>query len=226
MAENFTLLLILLFSQDSVNINNLETSDIHKAIQGHDIEKFKSIIKASKDVKSKDGHNVVEMIIISGDDKLFDSALNAGVDIHKATTKDESSLHLAARSKSTLILKKIIDNGGDLSKNDASGLCPLSIAICSKKNDNINEILKHKNNGVNRISKIGMKPIHYAAVMGDVKILENLILHGAAISDNTREGENVLDLATRNGNTELIKWVSSHHPEIKLSQSKDIIITD
>ena len=51
----------------------------------------------------------------------------------------------------------------------------------------------------------GASLLHYAAIRGDIKLVQELVSQGADVNEKTRFGETVLHCAAFSGNQELVK---------------------
>jgi len=84
-------------------------------------------------------------------------------------------------------------------------------------NENIDEVQLQLDAGadVNEENSIGYTPLHYAAGVGRIDILELLIEHGANINatDSSNKGATPLDYAHWKGQTEVIEVLKTHNAQ-------------
>ena len=84
-------------------------------------------------------------------------------------------------------------------------------------NENIDEVQLQLDAGtdVNEENAIGYTPLHYAAGVGRIDILELLIEHGANINatDSSNKGATPLDYAHWKGQTEVIEVLKTHNAQ-------------
>ena len=92
-------------------------------------------------------------------------------------------------------------------------------------NENIDEVQLQLDAGtdVNEENAIGYTPLHYAAGVGRIDILELLIEHGANINatDSSNKGATPLDYAHWKGQTEVIEVLKTTSPKAFLLAPKD-----
>lgn len=76
-------------------------------------------------------------------------------------------------------------------------------------------LLARKDVDINEVDGIGMQPIHYACIYGELEILKILLQEGADIDTPTKKGDYPLDIAVCEGNFEVAQYLISRGARIK-----------
>ncbi|QRM15422.1 ankyrin repeat protein [Mudlarkpox virus] len=87
--------------------------------------------------------------------------------------------------------------------------------ICSNKMKNIENIKRILNYGVSidAVDSDGFTALHYAIIYSNIKAIKILLDYDADVNINTKNGDDVLDLAVKTKNTEIILEVIKHYSD-------------
>lgn len=76
-------------------------------------------------------------------------------------------------------------------------------------------LLGRKDVDINYMDGLGMQPIHYACLYGELEILKALLQYNVNINSPTRQGEYGLDIAVREGNFETAQYLVNKGARVK-----------
>ena len=119
----------------------------------------------------------------------------------------KTALHIAARDSNGDVVRMLIDAGWSPGVRDNFGLTPLHEA----KNERVLQLLL-KGGGVRSIEAAdsdGLRPLHLAAIEGNVEMIHVLINAGAKINPVTIDGETAVHLAAMNGNLNVVETLEN-----------------
>ena len=110
--------------------------------------------------------------------------LSNGVPVDLRNNYGETALHLAARRRNTDVVRLLLSNGADANATDKRGGTPLEYPSGFVDNRQLNyqetvEILIEHGADVRHIDRNGEAAIHEAVFLGNVKVVEILLQHGA-----------------------------------------------
>ena len=110
--------------------------------------------------------------------------LDALIGYNKFRQTPEFGTFIKAKDKSVFTLSKIIDEGGKIYK-----------AINCEDFKTIKEILEKEPGLINRLSKVGWAPMHWATYRGNIEILNYIIKKGGNVNIKSQRGYTPLSLA-------------------------------
>lgn len=134
-----------------------------------------------------------------------------------------SSLHAAASSGHTEIVKEILRARPDFArKKDIHGCTPLHVA-CSKGHlDITREILKPDSDLSSVQDSEGRTPLHYAAIKGRINIIDEILSANIGSAEIiTFNGETILHLAVKNNHSEVVRFLLENFNISKLLNLHD-----
>ncbi len=161
------------------------------AIAAKQPEIVRFLIEARCDVNAKDfdGEPPLCLAIRKEHNELAKIIINSsGCDLNKVDPVTwNSPLCVAINQGHLKVVKWLIDAGCDINKRGKTENTPLHFAVFFEKTGMIKAILDSKLVQVNRVNKNGLAPIHIAAAVSDIKIMESLIVQCDLVIDADEE---------------------------------------
>ena len=200
----------LLKSENDKNV----TLEFHKACIAGDLTKVTKLLsrKEQIDVKALNEKRTLHKAVSSGFTEIVKILLNIGVNINGLDFYGEMPLHLAVHYKADLLIVQILlENGANIEARDSEDKTALYKACQYQKHEIVQELLKH-NPEIDAVSKAshGTTPLQAAAFVGNVKIFEELMKHGANIDHLDFSKMSVLTYAVFGSNVHIVKKLLNH----------------
>jgi len=117
-------------------------------------------------------------------------------------------LHLAAFAGNTRGIEVLLSSGAtlDLASHNKFHNTPLVLSVLSDQYDAASALLA-KGANVEAAEEGGVRALHLAAELGDVRLLGLLLEHRAMVDARTDDGKTALDLATKRGRREAASFL-------------------
>eukprot|EP01100_Stratorugosa_tubuloviscum_P003352 TRINITY_DN180_c1_g1_i1.p1 TRINITY_DN180_c1_g1~~TRINITY_DN180_c1_g1_i1.p1 ORF type:complete len:264 (+),score=142.74 TRINITY_DN180_c1_g1_i1:152-943(+) len=113
----------------------------------------------------------------------------------------------AVRANDLKRIKECLEHGADVNVIDHSVNEVTALMIAAEQGLNIIvKVLIEKGANINAASKIGLRPVHFAAASGRATVLNTLFNKGADINAITQSGKTILHKAAFSGDEELLLW--------------------
>ena len=115
-------------------------------------------------------------------------------------------LHVAARRGHKVVVKLLLDGGGDPNRADWDGFTPLHNAANGGHNEVVKLLLERGADG-NKQTKFGRTrtPLHWAAKHGYKEIVQTLLDKGAKPNKTDNDGKTPISLAHQQGHMDIVK---------------------
>lgn len=152
-----------------------------------------------------DGRSVLRVILEAKPSPEFvDIALKAGAPTGDRDRMGATALHAAVSQAYSEIARRLVAGGADIFARDRDGNSPLSLAMAAGT-DLLGSIVSASN--VNSKDLLGNRPLHYAALAGNVQAAEYLLSLGADRTSRNSAGDSAADTAARRGFKELAEKI-------------------
>ncbi|XP_071094679.1 putative ankyrin repeat protein RF_0381 [Haliotis cracherodii] len=191
--------------------NTLQTPVLVAAMAGK-TKVFQLLIKRGADIaKTHDSTKLLEYACKSGAADLVKCVLNLPkVDINCDLSDGATPLLYVALLGNTKVFKLLVRKGADVTKVDDYKENILHRS-CKKGNlEIVRYVLTQNMVDINSKQGEGMTAVLLAAQSGTRDVFDLLTEEGADLSVVNTDGENVLHLACREGNEDIVKYVLSH----------------
>lgn len=206
-----------------VRADSGRTSLIVAAQEGR-LEIVNELLNRNADIEIYDlqGATVLHHMAQIGRADIMDMLLKKTNKVDIITNKVEkvTPLYMASLNGHLELVKMLLDHGADINfvRSD-NGFTVLSAAIFNKNIAVVNELL---NRGVDtNILVQGFPPLHCAAQLGDIDIMEMILCKTGNIdtkSKNVVEGT-ALSMASSQGNSNAVKWLADRGADINIQCS-------
>ena len=186
-----------------VNENDFhDNTPLHIACTEGFLDTVKVLIehKAQVENKNEDEKTPFHLAAENGHVDVVDFILKENKNTMSDCDEDgNTALHLAASSKMTNTLERLIDNGSDVRRRNNRDWTPLDCAAAAGAYNCAQKLLDD-NADVDSVDKNGTTPLHLTAAHGHPRVAELLIEKGARIDRVNTDGKNALELAILNNN--------------------------
>lgn len=161
----------------------------------------------------------------AGDEMTMQLLLNKGANVEVMDHWDQTALHVAAAYRKEAIVQLLLDHGADHSARNVAKCTALHIASDGSYESNgstINQretIIMHLlDSGANVESndKKGNTPLHYAALEGNVRILQLLLDRGANLETKCGDGKPALHNAAQRLRPEAVQLLLDRGADCKV----------
>ncbi|MEM6724353.1 MAG: ankyrin repeat domain-containing protein [Bacteroidota bacterium] len=153
-------------------------------------------------------------IACRGNLELLDSLLNTQYDINAKNKYDRhrSLLHYAIGCNQDPVFQYLLDRGINVNILDDEGQTPLFTAVRNNKTAAAIALIQHGAN-VNVIDQFGYTPLHKSVLYNNASITRLLLEKGVHLEVINNKGNTALDIAQREGFTELEALLLAAHPK-------------
>jgi ankyrin repeat protein len=128
-----------------------------------------------------DSFSLLKKAIEENDFQAFTLQFDLEKDLSKLNERGETLLHVACSSKALPFIAALIEKGANYQALDSEGFTPLDRAICYGYSNVVQEYVQH---GIPLQSAVAKaRPIHIAAVRGDVEQLHVLQASGSNLTE-------------------------------------------
>lgn len=129
--------------------------------------------------------------------------LKRGLDVNYADSTGYSLLMLAARTGSKNSVNLLLANGAKVYQRNMYGDDALLLATFAGREDIVDLLLAK--GAVAEANRDGWTPLHYAAFIGNLPLIERFIKLGIGVNAATANGLTPLSLAAMNGHDEAVR---------------------
>ncbi|CAM9915131.1 unnamed protein product [Ectocarpus sp. 12 AP-2014] len=149
--------------------------------------------------------NAVSSPVRSGCLEVVRRLLKAGSSVTVRDTMGNLPVHGAAFGGNRLVMKAVLEAGGDVMSRNGQGHTPLMIATQNGHIGLFQWLLRQGRNDVNDTCPNGMSPLFIAADYSSAEMVEAVIKAGGKPGSRTIDGWTPLHAATRLGNVRMIR---------------------
>jgi len=164
------------------------------------------------------GDSVLHHAVLSGSDTIVNSLLELGrVEVDIPNSRNETALQVACRKCDVKMANLLLQNGADPDHADASGLTPFLAAVFAGGNMGVLEALSKARTYIGAQDQRGVGALHFAALRGDVGLVEWMIDHKGDVDVATEHHTTPLMLASKRGHTDIISLLLGCHANTSLT---------
>ena len=193
-----------------VNENDFhDNTPLHIACTEGFLDTVKVLIehKAQVENKNEDEKTPFHLAAENGHAEVVDFILKGNKNVLSDCDEDgNTALHLAASSKMTNTLERLIDNGSDVRRRNNRDWTPLDCAAAAGAYNCAQKLLDD-NADVDPVDKNGTTPLHLTAAHGHPRLAGLLIERGARIDRVNTDGKNALELAILHNNKDVAEVI-------------------
>jgi len=205
--SDIDLVKIILASGADVNARNYDgntplilAADIDDSENSIDL--IELLIKAGADVNAADDYGWTPLLIAVINDNLEATKvlLNHGANINAVNSDFENAFIVAIENgASDNLIELLVKHGVDVNAKNKDGLTALMVAIVELYDPkDIVELLIKLGVDIDEPDSTGKTALMHAAIIGDTKIVETLLLHGADMNIVDKHGRTMLDYRLNN----------------------------
>ncbi|XP_067659868.1 ankyrin-3-like [Haliotis asinina] len=202
-----------ILKQNTVNINSLGengwTPAMKAALKGHK-DVFNLIVTQGADLSlmQEEGDSILHAACKGGNVKIVNNILSQStIDINLGGTNMLTPVMVAAYRGHKDVFNMLVTKDADLLIKDGDQNSILHLACKGGNMEIMKHILTYNTMDVNDIGKEGLTPVMLAASEGRKGMFDLLLQNGADLSHEDDNGRNILHMACRGGNMELVTHV-------------------
>ena len=215
-----TLTIFFLLILSSISYSQ-DFDKLANAVVNKDLTALDSLLNAGIDINVTEEDGGATVLLIACSFKDYDNVvsilISRGADVN-FKGKDGRTPLMWAAGNSPETSKILLDNGADVKAKGDDGMNAFiqsAFGILSKKVDTeVMDLLLENGADVNSALKgkdaAGWTALLFAAVNGDVELVEYLILHGANVNHTSNEGSTALSLARQEKYEALVSLLKEH----------------
>ncbi|XP_048238696.1 ankyrin repeat domain-containing protein 50-like [Haliotis rufescens] len=205
------------------------------ACEGGNVDIVKYVLKQNiVDINSKNDEELTPAMVAAslGHKEMFDLLISEGADMTHVSEDDDKILHLACYGGNVDIVKYVLKQKIlDINRKDDDGWTPAMMAIYGGHRDILYLLVReganltqrnyeHRNvlhvacsSKQTKITKylITNTPVMLAALQGLGEVFDLIVSKGADLRSVTAHQENILHLACRGSNVEIVKYILSQN---------------
>jgi ankyrin repeat protein len=166
------------------------------------------LIKNNADIHTvtRDRGNALHAAIYKKNVTIAKLLVKYGADVNFLSAGNWSPLHRACKGLPE-IASFLIERGADIHAQTSDGWTPFEIALWAGHTQ-IGAYLIEKGADINRANpNRGFTPLHLAAVLNDVALVQLLVDKGANLQAKDKDGKTPLDIAKEKGNLNVVKII-------------------
>ena len=214
--------LIIFFLLNVSNISYSQDFDkLANAVVDKDLNTLDSLLNAGININVTEEDRGATVLLIACSFKDYENVvsilISRGADVN-FKGKDGRTPLIWAAGNSLESSKMLLENGADINAKGNDGMNAFiqsTFGILSKKvSTDVMDLLLENGADVNSalISKnaAGWTALHFAAINGDIELVEYLILKGANVNHTSNEGSTALSLARQEKYEELVSLLKEH----------------
>ncbi|XP_046649797.1 tyrosine-protein kinase Shark-like [Daphnia pulicaria] len=133
----------------------------------------------------------------------------------------QTAIHLAAFLGNNMILKLLIQGGGNVNVKDDADLTPLHYACIHNHHECLKTLLEFKASPQIRHRLTGMVPLHEAASRGHLDCVKIMMAMSVTPLSRTKEDQTPADLARKNGFYQCARRLESYKPPFPFTRKED-----
>lgn len=164
----------------------------------------------SVNIISKNESTLLHFATYCGQDKIFDSLIQKGIDINTVNKFGDTPLMYAVQRNNTKMVISLLKKGAKVNLINNDGITAIYNAIQSNNNEITGLLLSFKAN-VN----IGTSPLHKAVLNEDLNIIKKLINKETNIDPINQYGNTPLAIAIREGNVDIAEFLIANGADRK-----------
>ena len=143
---------------------------------------------------------------------VISTLIGMGFDVNAQGSDGNRALDIACLQGDAPITRLLLEHGADPNLRNKTGSTPLHDAALNGNKEVIDLLLAHNAN-MNAIADAdGSTPLHYAASMDRLEAAETLVHHGADVTLKNAKGQTAIQLAAKNGFTDISEFLAQRVP--------------
>lgn len=185
------------------DMDSVESSDLHDAVQNEDVKLVESLIEQQVNVNTMDfyGATALYLAVWRNNLEIAKILVGYGADVNKSRG-ERIPLHLAVMKGEKDFVKFLIEKGADVNAIDNRGMTPLQIAVknCRPSDEIIIKILLGKGANISSLGIRGRTPLLHLIYYSEIRfewLLDLLIQSGADINAKDIYGSTSLHKAVK-----------------------------
>ncbi len=140
-----------------------------------------------------------------GDVSLLGMYVKLGQDVNTPDVRGDVPLEIACRNAKVEAVRLLLGHGARVDRRTAAGTTIMHEAALGGSGEIIELLVKHGAPVDTPDVETGSTPLHYAASFGRVPVVRILLAHGADPHRKNKRGSDVLDVAQRNAQNDVVE---------------------
>ena len=193
------------------------------ASQKQDLGLVEKLVAAGADINaSNDNGGTALMYAAMGNDRaVTDALIRFGADVNARARLGWTALLVAAVKGHAGPARALLDNGAAINATDAYRWTPLMRAVRGEHVAVVEVLLSAEGIDVNAVQESGASALHLAALVGNVRLADLLLAHGADPERRDGAGRTAGDVASAAGFSDLAARIalSGNRPQMTGAES-------
>lgn len=191
--------------------DNWGSSALHLAARFGHVNLMKQLLDAGADIGARDATLLTPL----GDAALADKAeavrllAQVGADVNVRDKEGCTPLFLAASNRCRLVVEALVSLGADPTIKDGSpnSITPVHVAILNGDSESVEHLMKSQFEVLTVQDALNLQqPVHYAAIVGSVHILNLLLRRGVDITTADTNGHTAVQIAAGSEHVEFLRY--------------------
>jgi ankyrin repeat protein len=192
-----------------------KTTPLHMAAEKWNPALCELLISAGAQVNAKDSKNCTPLFTAVSRMKISSEVVKvlvkAGTQVNEVNTNGRSPLHITVSKNDDLSVLHLLEGGASPNVADSAGLTPLVIAVHENNTRIVSHLLSYGadvnyiTREQNSIMKEKLSILGIAVSNENMRICKLLLEAGSDILENSLRGQNLLTMAARKENLDLVK---------------------
>jgi len=191
-------------------------SPLYNATEEGRIDIAKYLAEKGADVNWSDGNDMTLLHLASAEGQLEVVKYlieEKGADVNCKDKDENTPLHLAATSGRVAAAKIVADRITNIGRKDKDRMIRLMCTAQKGQMDVVRYLVEEKHADVNCQNIYGMTPLHFAAINGQLELVQFLFDHSADVNCKDEEGRTPVHLAAC-GDIEIVIFLAEHGGDV------------
>lgn len=197
----------------SVNVRGSSgNTPLFYAARNEQAEMVIVLLDAGANPNAANDYNQTPLVSASwnGNPEVIWALVENGAEVNYSAMEGNTILHNLATNGNGKSIKILLDRGADANSVDEQGKLPLHNAVINRNADASWLLIKNTSDINIQEANMGNTPLHIAAINGDLKSTEALLLAGANPNINNHLGKLPVDYAIKYGYTDVVNHYVSN----------------
>lgn len=211
----------ILLAQQNINVvqcSKIGWTPLHQAADCGYLSIVQELVKVmiSVDVIDRYGQTPLWLAAHEGHLDVVNELIAKNANVNHAKDNGWTPLHAATNQGHSNVVQSLIDNGANIRLGDKDGWGSLFLASRQGYDEIVRKLIASEAR-INQCARYSANtPLHVAAFNGHLRVVQDLVVHGAYINSVNKMGETPLYMAAQSGYLEVVAFLLSHGADVNL----------